>query len=175
VSDITDQRFERLVALYRVGTGRNTSSEWMCRCDCGAMKVANRHRLQTGDTKSCGCLKREHSKRMVALFQREASEEWQSLLDTLCEVVTRLPQRPRELFAALCATWGECGDRRFRRALSTLVQQGRVERRGKYRSVSDDHASVYVRAVPWHRNLASCIAEAAATYAVLERGVRRAA
>jgi hypothetical protein len=32
---------------------------WRVRCDCGAEKRVGSFRLTSGDTKSCGCLKRE--------------------------------------------------------------------------------------------------------------------
>ena len=35
-----------------------------CRCDCGATKIATRKYLRNGDTRSCGCLRREELERM---------------------------------------------------------------------------------------------------------------
>ena len=60
--DITDVRFERLVAKYRVTPpkGRNPKeSYWLCECDCGNKVVAKVIDLFRGHTMSCGCLCRD--------------------------------------------------------------------------------------------------------------------
>lgn len=62
-ADITNQRFGRLVALTY--TGRSTRKNgrlWACRCDCGSMIEMNVDSLRSGNTKSCGCLRRDTSR-----------------------------------------------------------------------------------------------------------------
>lgn len=59
--DLTGQRFGRLIVLayaYRKPTTRKI--RWHCLCDCGTAYIANGNDLHTGNTRSCGCLKREH-------------------------------------------------------------------------------------------------------------------
>lgn len=51
--DLTQKRFGRLVALSTDG------NRWLCRCDCGQTKVAGHKTLLAGNTRSCGCLRRE--------------------------------------------------------------------------------------------------------------------
>lgn len=59
-NDITDQRFGRLVAKKYVGKDKNNQSLWLCKCDCDGKEVTvNIHYLTSGDTKSCGCLRKE--------------------------------------------------------------------------------------------------------------------
>lgn len=53
--DITNKRFGRLTALYKVYT-KNKQEYWMCKCDCGNTKIINKHNLMCDLTKSCGCL-----------------------------------------------------------------------------------------------------------------------
>lgn len=53
--DLTGRRFGRLVVIER--TGRR----WSCRCDCGNTKTLPGDRLRSGETRSCGCLRREVS------------------------------------------------------------------------------------------------------------------
>jgi hypothetical protein len=49
--DISGQRFGRLVVLdYTKPTG------WRCRCDCGNQTVVKTDKLNSGHTRSCGCL-----------------------------------------------------------------------------------------------------------------------
>lgn len=59
--DIEWKRFGRLVAIELVpGNGR---SRWKCVCDCGNVIEANRTNLVSGNTKSCGCLRKETSRK----------------------------------------------------------------------------------------------------------------
>lgn len=53
--DITNQRFGRLIALERFGSGQPTL--WLCQCDCGNKKNINARSLVTGGTRSCGCIR----------------------------------------------------------------------------------------------------------------------
>ena len=55
--DISGMRFNKLVALKRVGTASNGAPTWLVRCDCGVEKVIRRTELYA--TKSCGCLHRK--------------------------------------------------------------------------------------------------------------------
>ena len=45
-----------VVALDRV---QNKKAYWKCVCDCGLSVVASGNNLRSGNTKSCGCLRRE--------------------------------------------------------------------------------------------------------------------
>lgn len=49
----TGQRFGRLVTASR-GT---RPAYWLCKCDCGETKEVRSDHLQTGKTRSCGCLR----------------------------------------------------------------------------------------------------------------------
>ena len=63
--DLTGQRFGRLTALERVVPGEyysNTSALWRCRCDCGTETLVFSNNLRNGETRSCGCLRRETSR-----------------------------------------------------------------------------------------------------------------
>ena len=61
--NITGQRFGRLVALRDVGRRSGGRVMWSCRCDCGNEAVVASGELRYGDTKSCGCLKKENHNR----------------------------------------------------------------------------------------------------------------
>jgi hypothetical protein len=47
-------RFGRLVTHTK-----SVKSFWLCYCDCGSLKEVTASALWGGNTKSCGCLKRE--------------------------------------------------------------------------------------------------------------------
>lgn len=60
--DRTGTRYGRLVVLRRDDTGpasKGRRVRWLCACDCGSQVSVTGHGLQRGDTRSCGCLKRE--------------------------------------------------------------------------------------------------------------------
>lgn len=54
--DYTGHRFERLVALRRIGRAPNGVAIWSCRCDCGNQKEVSQSNLVSGHVRSCGCL-----------------------------------------------------------------------------------------------------------------------
>lgn len=60
--DMTGQRFGRLTVVLFV-RGDGTHSYWSVKCDCGNDRVVARNSLQSGRTKSCGCLHRENKAR----------------------------------------------------------------------------------------------------------------
>lgn len=57
---LAGQRFGRLLVLAEAADYAGMS-QWRCRCDCGAEKVARGSSLTKGYTRSCGCLRREVS------------------------------------------------------------------------------------------------------------------
>lgn len=54
------KRIGRLVVLEADRTSPHYL-KWTCRCDCGTTKSIAGKSLRNGDTRSCGCLKREQS------------------------------------------------------------------------------------------------------------------
>lgn len=59
-TDLTGQRFGRLVVLAWAGSGPGSPatgrrSRWLCKCDCGKETAITPFRLASGYTKSCGC------------------------------------------------------------------------------------------------------------------------
>lgn len=61
VKDLTGQTFGKLTALSENGRHENGRILWECLCECGkTVNIANNN-LHSGNTKSCGCLKKEAS------------------------------------------------------------------------------------------------------------------
>lgn len=62
--DLTHQRFGRLTVEKRAKTvARNGNVCWLCRCDCGNRVVVEGYALRKGITRSCGCLRKEVSRK----------------------------------------------------------------------------------------------------------------
>lgn len=59
--DLTGQRFGRLTVRHQ--SPAKGQARWVCRCDCGTEKIVPSERLRHGETRSCGCLHREVTKR----------------------------------------------------------------------------------------------------------------
>ena len=56
---LVGKRFGKLIVLNRTEQRINNSVVWEYKCDCGNIKTVPTHSLQSGHTKSCGCLVRE--------------------------------------------------------------------------------------------------------------------
>ena len=63
--DLTGQKFGRLVVIKRAANTKNNCAHWLCKCDCGNEKVILSSSLIQGNTKSCGCLAKESSKKRM--------------------------------------------------------------------------------------------------------------
>ena len=56
--DLTDKRFGRLTARWPAGRTVG-STVWLCSCRCGGLKKVMLNKLTSGNTKSCGCFRKE--------------------------------------------------------------------------------------------------------------------
>lgn len=56
---LVGQRFRRLLVIGECPAWKNGNIRWLCRCDCGVEKSISGTALQSGQTLSCGCWKRE--------------------------------------------------------------------------------------------------------------------
>jgi hypothetical protein len=66
--ELTGIKFGRLTAISRAENGPAGQTRWLCRCECGALRTVVAGKLKAGLSKSCGCYKRDLSrKRGVAL------------------------------------------------------------------------------------------------------------
>jgi len=59
VIDKTGGRYGRLVVIERSGRDKQGRLLWLCKCDCGTEKIIAGASLHKGNTKSCGCLRKE--------------------------------------------------------------------------------------------------------------------
>lgn len=59
LADITGLPFGQLTAVRRTGTMKYGRSVWLCTCSCGGTAEVTISALRKGDTRSCGCLRKE--------------------------------------------------------------------------------------------------------------------
>lgn len=57
--DLSGQRFGRLTVIERASNGNCKQTRWLCRCDCGEMRVVQASALKNGTARSCGCLHKD--------------------------------------------------------------------------------------------------------------------
>ena len=62
IKDITGEKYNKLTAIKYVGKTKSGSAIWLWKCDCGNEKEIIADSVKTGNTKSCGCLKKEQDK-----------------------------------------------------------------------------------------------------------------
>ncbi len=66
LADITDLPFGLLTAVRRTGKKRHGRSVWLCDCKCGGTAEVTISALRKGDTRSCGCLRKETGRANLA-------------------------------------------------------------------------------------------------------------
>lgn len=60
IIDLTGERFGRLVVVERAEKkGDYTNARWLCKCDCGNYVDVLGTTLRRGESKSCGCYRRD--------------------------------------------------------------------------------------------------------------------
>ena len=57
--DLTGQKYGRLTVLGRVWRLNSNNTFWLCRCDCGNLRIVSVQNLRSGNSQSCGCLQKE--------------------------------------------------------------------------------------------------------------------
>ena len=57
--EMEGQKFGRLVVIRRDGSNKWGLATWLCECQCGKKTVVTGRGLRSGNTKSCGCLRKE--------------------------------------------------------------------------------------------------------------------
>ena len=88
--ELAGQTINRLVVIREYGRDKHGNVLWLCRClgkngdDCGKEVIVSANNLRKGNTKSCGCLKRER------LSERNtshgcANEPWYDTYDSMMQ------------------------------------------------------------------------------------------
>lgn len=70
---LTEKKIGRLLVLreYTEADGQHMVT---CLCDCGDVSEYPRRRVRSGDTRSCGCLKRETAREAVAEYKDKRAD-----------------------------------------------------------------------------------------------------
>lgn len=79
--DLAGHRFGRLAVLRRAAISGRPA--WECVCDCGTVATVRGSELRAGNTRSCGCLRREvagDKARRHGLTDSPAHRSWTSMI-----------------------------------------------------------------------------------------------
>jgi hypothetical protein len=76
IRDLTRHKSGRLTVRAFAGMG-NGRATWLCDCACGRTTIVSGHKLASGETRSCGCLRIKHGKAKL----RNRSPEYVTWLD----------------------------------------------------------------------------------------------
>lgn len=63
--DYSGQKIGRLTVVARAGSNQQREAMWLCKCECGSETIIRGSDVRTGHIKSCGCWKRESSKKLL--------------------------------------------------------------------------------------------------------------
>ncbi len=79
--NLTGQKFGRLTIIKRAHD-KGQQTMWLCQCSCKSMCVVNGYNLRKGNTKSCGCFRREITKNLWKRSSEEYRESFRSKFRT---------------------------------------------------------------------------------------------
>lgn len=84
-TDLTGRSFGRLKVLGYEDTSSNGIAMWRVRCSCGTTFVAYSHNLRNGNTKSCGCIRRETVMRRLNQIREKKMEQRTKVINYMHE------------------------------------------------------------------------------------------
>ena len=76
---LNGQKFGKLTVIKFVDV-KNENSRFLCKCECGNEKIVYGNHLKNGNTKSCGCLKKENMSNLIhGLTKTRFYEIWRGI------------------------------------------------------------------------------------------------
>jgi len=112
--DLTGKKFDRLTVLERVGTDVTPAGTviptWLCRCDCGSELVVRGNSLRTGNTRSCGCLRKEYEQTCRykhGMYNTPEYKSWQMMWDRCTNPKAGRTHRYRGRGITVDPTWSD--------------------------------------------------------------------
>ena len=75
-ANLIGQQFGRLTVVAYAGRNKQGSSTWDCLCQCGGSTKTTTRCLRSGDSRSCGCLRKEKVSRLKVSHGMSRSPEY---------------------------------------------------------------------------------------------------
>lgn len=67
IKDLKSQIFGRLTVISYNGLNNDHKATWLCKCDCGSECIVVGKNLLSGRTKSCGCFRKEVTRKRATI------------------------------------------------------------------------------------------------------------
>lgn len=129
--DLTNQRFGRLVALYKTDKRDSSGSIfWHCKCDCGNEKDVRAAELKRGNVTSCGCKSKERASKLGLSKKIDLTGKKFGKLT----VINDSGERQNESIMWLCKC--ECGT--IKKVNGSFLKSGRTYSCGCVRSKGEE-------------------------------------
>lgn len=74
--DLSTKKFGRLQPLYRVNFNEKKGVYWLCQCECGYYTIVLSQNLVQNKIKSCGCLNKETSRKLMKKIIEHQDQPW---------------------------------------------------------------------------------------------------
>lgn len=113
--DLTGKKFGRLTVISFERLEKH-KTYWKCACDCGLSVVATGNNLRSGNTKSCGCLRKETARKQGELnvVHGESHRKRTRLYTIWCGMRQRCENQNRDAFrlyggkgVTVCEEWND--------------------------------------------------------------------
>lgn len=93
--------FGRLSVMAADPAGPRKHPRVLCKCECGVVKSVDIHKLRSGNTRSCGCLRRELS----AAARRSHGHYFEPEFTAWKNMITRCGKHPAYINVRVCDAW----------------------------------------------------------------------
>lgn len=107
--DHAGKRYGRLVAVVRVNNDSTNRPRWLCLCDCGDTLIVKAGHLQSGHTKSCGCLRVDVVGKRATKHGLSKSKEYNTWCHVWQRCYSKRPSKDKKNYhdrgIAVCERW----------------------------------------------------------------------
>lgn len=69
-NDLTGKKFGKLTVLGKTEERKNGNICWHCICECGNSVIVRTTNLNSGNTKSCGCVQKEKARKTIGKYRK---------------------------------------------------------------------------------------------------------
>ena len=128
--DLTGRKLGKLTVLSKdnnyIAPCGKIITQWKCKCDCGNEVVVTRNNLINGNSKSCGCSRRDNPSALKHGKSRERLyNTWQHIISRCCYKQNKQYNDYGGRGITVCAEW--IGERGLENFINWAMQNGYAE------------------------------------------------
>lgn len=103
--DLTNQKINRLTVIKKQGINKYGGVDWLCQCDCGKYTIVSSNMLNSGQIKSCGCLRKEKHFKTHGLSKHKLYRVYYGILGRCYDKKNKKYYLYGEKGITMCAAW----------------------------------------------------------------------